>query len=976
MDDQQTPRTFADVFAHEQALLQPMPASAKAADAGQPQAADAILSSLYDEAAKRQFAGLALSGGGIRSATFNLGVLQALADLGLLSKFDYLSTVSGGGYIGGWLSKWIHCAQGVEQVEKQLRSAGDGPAPRAEPPEVQFLRKYSNYLTPKSGLFTADTWTLICTYVRNTMLNMTMLVTWMALLFLLPRVMLLVVDDLRDHQRAIVLPLSALIFLACVFSMALNISLKGPVLQKYGWLQNQKWVLRSVCYPLMIAAFLGSIAFVQYRDEMIGYLDKLTFPSIEAAWLAAPGLVYSFVWGGGWLAAQALNRNAALAADAPKRWRLSPGMWRQTGLEALGHGLCAIGALAVGTLLMVWLCKSLGATALGGLINVHLVTLGMPAMLCVFGVTMTLMIGLIGRLYSDASREWWARQGAWTVIMAVAWLVVCCATFYLPPLLAWAFDRYATSASLAAGFTTLVTYLGLRSGSGKGTGQPGRAGQPGKSGRLELVAQLAPYAFGVLFLGLLTTGLMTLIAGGLPAVSYPPFFDNAAVLPLFFERHLMLSDNLGWHDILPTMVVCAVAALLLGWRIDINKFSLYMMYRLRLARAYFGASNNTRLPHPFTGFDPGDDLPLNDLLHPRAPPGEAVRAGPVPRPYHLFNSAVNLVQGTELAWQTRKAANFVFSPAFCGFQLPAANGAAGGFRPTAGYASRSTLGDDHDNGIKLGTAVAISGAAASPNMGYHSSPPLSFLMTLFNLRLGRWSPNPAAASWRRASPAFGLFSIVKELFGLTNAESDFVYLSDGGHFENLGLYELVRRRCQLIVVVDASCDTDDRFEDLGNAIRKCLTDFNVPITLDVGKLPGAPGGVPRGSFVTGRIHYHQADGGSQQGVLLYLKPALTGGENADIFNYSRLHPSFPHETTADQWFDESQFDSYRSLGRHIATRALGTAVAAARSGSPNDGKQFVSRLSEALAAPRTRPRRAPFRAKAPTGRGGKRGRQP
>jgi hypothetical protein len=963
MADKQTLHTFADVFAQEQALFTPAPSSATAADDGQPKAA--ALSSLYDKAAKRQFAGLALSGGGIRSATFNLGVLQALADLGLLSKFDYLSTVSGGGYIGGWLSKWIHGELGgVAEVEKQLRSAGDGPAPRSEPPEVQFLRKYSNYLTPKSGLFTADTWTLICTYVRNTLLNMTMLVTWMALLFLLPRVMLLVVDTLRDHQRAIVLPLSALIFLLCVSSMALNISLKGPVLQTYGWLQDQKWVLRSVCYPLMIAAFLGSIAFVQYRDEMIRYLDELTFPSRQAAYLLLPGLVYSLFWGGGWLLAQFLNRHAALAPDAPKRWRFSPGTWRQTGSEALGHALCAIGALAVGTLLTVWLCKSLGATALSGLINVHLVTLGMPAVLCVFGVTMTLMIGLIGRLYSDASREWWARQGAWTVIMAVAWLVVCCATFYLPPLLAWAFDQYVTSASLAAGFTTLVTYLGLRSGSGKGTGQPG------KTGRLELVAQLAPYAFSLLFLGLLTTGLLMLIAGGLPAVTYPPSSDTAAVLPLFFERYLVLSDNLAWRDILPTMAACALAALLLGWRVDINKFSLYMMYRLRLARAYFGASNNARMPHPFTGFDPGDDLPLNDLLHPRAEAGEPVRAGPVPRPYHLFNSAVNLVQGSELAWQTRKAANFVFSPAFCGFELPAANGAAGGFRPTTAYATQSAFGDDHDNGIKLGTAVAISGAAASPNMGYHSSPPLSFLMTLFNLRLGRWSPNPAGTTWRRASPSFGLFCIVKELFGLTNAESDFVYLSDGGHFENLGLYELVRRRCQLIVVVDASCDNDDRFEDLGNAIRKCLTDFNVPITLDVAKLPGAAGGAPRGSFVNGRIHYHQADGGTQEGVLLYLKPALTGGENADIFNYSRLHPSFPHETTADQWFDESQFDSYRSLGRHIATRALGQAVAAAaRGGSRGDEQGFISRLSDALATPRPPPRRVSTRRNAPARRG-------
>ena len=952
MLDKQTPHSFAEVFAHEQSLFAGFPPPA---DAPSKPAAEA-LSDLYGKAADRQFAGLALSGGGIRSATFNLGVLQALADLGLLSKFHYLSTVSGGGYIGGWLSKWIHTAPGgVAEVEKYLRGAGDGPAPRAEPKEVQFLRKYSNYLTPRSGLFTADTWTLICTYVRNTMLNMTMLVAWMAVLFLLPRVLLLWVDELRNHQRSVVLPLSLGIFLACVASMALNISLKGPATKTFGWLQSQKWVLRSVCYPLMIAAFLGSIAFVQYQSQMIDYLDHLTLRSWPAAWLLLPGAVYSLFWGAGWILAQYLNRRAALAPGAAARWRLAPGAWRQTTTEALGHALCAIGALAVGTLLMVWLCRSVGAATLERLANVHLATLGMPAVLCVFGVTMTLMIGLIGRLYGDASREWWARQSAWTVILAAAWLMVCAATFYLPALLAWAFERYATSASLAAGFTSLITYLGLRSGSGKGTGQPGRAG---RSGRLELLAQLAPYAFSLLFLGLLTTGLIALVANGPPHVASPPAADDAASLALYFERYLALSDALAWGHLWPTMLTCAVAALLLGWRVDINKFSLYMMYRLRLARAYFGATNHARLPHPFTGFDPGDDLPLHELLHPRAAAGTAPPPGPPPKPYHLFNAAVNLVQGTELAWQTRKAANFVFSPAFSGFELPAANGGAGGFRSTERYATRGTFGDEHDNGVKLGTAVAISGAAASPNMGYHSSPPLSFLMTLFNLRLGRWSPNPANAGWQRATPALGLFCIVKELFGLTNADSDFVYLSDGGHFENLGLYELVRRRCQLVVVVDASCDEADNFEDLGNAIRTCLTDFNVPITLDVATLPGAAGGAPRGSCVTGRIHYHQADGGSQHGVLLYLKPALTGGENADIVNYSRLHPAFPHESTADQWFDESQFDSYRSLGRHIAAQALGPAVAsAAKGGARGDEQGYIGRLSDALATPRPPPRR-------------------
>ena len=963
MADKETPHTFAAVFAQEQALFTSPLSSAMAVDNGQPKPADATMSSLYASAAMRQFAGLALSGGGMRSATFSLGVLQALADLGLLSKFDYLSTVSGGGYIGGWLSKWIHGEPGgVAEVEKQLRSGGDGPAPRTEPPQVQFLRQYGNQLTPRSGVFTSDSWALIYTYVRNTLLNMSILAAWIALLFLMPRAMLVITEELRGHQRALVLPLSVLIFMFCVFSIALNISLKGPALQNYGWLQDQKWVLRSVCYPMMIAAFLGSIAFVEYRDDMISYLDNINFFSLEFVWLLIPGMVCSFFWISGWLLAQVLNRRAALAPNAPPYSRLMPLAWRDNGSKTLLHAICATGALAVGSLLMMRVCKTLDATAMRGSINIHLLTLGMPAIQCVFGATMTLMIALIGRPHSDPSREWWALRGTWAGI--AVWLSVCCITFYLPPLLAWAFDRYATSASLVTGVTAMITYLGLRLGSDKETGQLG------KSGKLELVAQLAPYAFGSVFLGLLTTGLLMLMADGLPDIDYPPLLDDAAVLTLFFERYQALSHSLAWHDILRTVILCMLAALILSWRLDINEFSLHMVYRLRLARAFFGASNTGPLPRQFTGFDSCDELPLNDMLHLRQYPGEPMRAGPVPLPYHLLNSTVKMIQGTELGGHAHEAANFVFSPAFCGFELPAANNAAGGFRPTAVYATKSLVSDDHANGIELGAAVAISGAAANPNMGNHSSPPLSFLMTLFNLRFGRWLPNPAAASWQRASPRFGLFYILKEVFGGINVESDFLYLSDGGHFENLGLYELVRRRCQLIVVVDASCDSEDCFKDLGNAMRRCLADFNVPITLDVSKLHDAADGTPRSSFVNGRIHYHQADGGTQEGVLLYLKPALTGGENADIFNYSRLHPSFPHETTTDQWFDESQFDSYRGLGRHIATLALGPAVAAAaRSGSKGDERGFISRLGDALTTPRPPPRRMSIRRKAPTGRG-------
>jgi len=227
--------------------------------------------------------------------------------------------------------------------------------------------------------------------------------------------------------------------------------------------------------------------------------------------------------------------------------------------------------------------------------------------------------------------------------------------------------------------------------------------------------------------------------------------------------------------------------------------------------------------------------------------------------------------------------------------------------------------------------VALSGAAASPNMGTHSSPPLNFLMTMFNVRLGRWCPNPRKAVWTHSSPGIGLFSLIAELFGMTNADANYVYLSDGGHFENLGIYELVRRRCRLIVAVDVASDREMAFEDLGNAIRKCATDLHVSIELDVSKMDLVAGsGLCGGSCAVGAVRYSHVDPGGVDGTLLYIKPAIIGSENADVLNYRKAHPDYPHQSTADQWFDEAQFESYRALGYHIVKAALGGAAGASK----------------------------------------------
>jgi hypothetical protein len=241
--------------------------------------------------------------------------------------------------------------------------------------------------------------------------------------------------------------------------------------------------------------------------------------------------------------------------------------------------------------------------------------------------------------------------------------------------------------------------------------------------------------------------------------------------------------------------------------------------------------------------------------------------------------------------------------------------------------------------------MAISGAAANPNMGYHSSPLVTILMTLFNVRLGWWLPNPRypldhhydtvkrAEFWKRSSPKFSVWPMLQELFGLTDDTRGYIELSDGGHFEDLGVYEMVMRRCKNIIIVDAGADPTYTYEDLGNALRKIEIDLGIPI-----EFPNRPtmqagsGSMPNPDnhyCAVGNIRYSCVDStilsdptckksaDDLDGTLIYIKACLNGkNEPMGVTEYSNSHALFPHEPTGNQFFNEAQFESYRSLGSH------------------------------------------------------------
>ncbi len=216
--------------------------------------------------------------------------------------------------------------------------------------------------------------------------------------------------------------------------------------------------------------------------------------------------------------------------------------------------------------------------------------------------------------------------------------------------------------------------------------------------------------------------------------------------------------------------------------------------------------------------------------------------------------------------------------------------------------------------------MAISGAAFNSNSGFHTSPALSFLLTVFGVRLGWWAGNPRGAKWTAPSPDLGLLYLIGELTARTGTGEDFVLLSDGGHFENMGLYELIRRRCRYIVVSDAEEDENFKLEGIGGAIRKCRDDFGVVIELSIEALQplGSPS-VSRLHYALGRIIY---PGEEESGTLVYIKSSMTADEPLDVIEFRKRHAEFPHTSTSNQFFDESHFESYRALGHHVASKVF------------------------------------------------------
>ena len=879
-----------------------------------------------------------LSGGGIRSASFSLGILEGLARFSrraacaeqqkpLLDTLDYLSTVSGGGYIGSWLMGWSQRSdyhQVIDQLAAAAPTSGD-----PEPQPIRHLREYTSYLSPHYG-FTLDTLTLLSIVMRNMILNWLILVPVLMALFCLPQFLYNFSYGWALHRPesgthsggtwfVVVMTLAVVGVMSAsataVWRMVQPQYTSGFTnAQKEGSTSLELWFF---ALPILLSAWLiGEVFARAYVHNILLGWSVLHLARWLMVYAALPPLSMAAVRA--WL----LWQNDG--EQVPNPFRRADGSGQVDWGRLAWSFVAPLFVAALAALLLAECALTMGSRLVEpgrwhAVIGPSFLVLVVPIVLGVLMLGSSVLTGLLSRIEREEEREWWSRAGGLLISCVLWWVALNSIAFFGQDWLHLMSASILGAVGLGAGYIGSVAGLSAATTSGLKRVKAEQLTTFEKF--LNKHGMIAPVASGIallclaLALAALTSWVRVQVADRLKDVMMsadPNVLQHSLINYLGVTVHhgktaiwISTVNQLKLDTVAALIVFMAacLAALFANMFININTFSLHGMYRMRLTRSYLGASNFARHPDTFTNFDSSDNLYEADM-----PCADA--------PLHIINTALNLVATRNMAWQQRKAEPFTFSPISVGsWRL--------GYVPTKTFGGRK--------GVTLGTAMAISGAAFNPNMGYNSSPLVTLLMTFFNARLGWWLPNPIwphLQKWPAASkktrlllsrngPQWALMPLLNEALGNTDDSYKWIELSDGGHFENLGLYEMVLRRCRYIIVVDADADSEFQFEDLGNAIRKIEIDLGIPITF-----PDFPEGLPMEKGVKplniycirGSIQYNCVDENAPKGELLFIKPMLNGSEPPDIRAYAASHQTFPHEATSNQFFNEAQFESYRHLG--------------------------------------------------------------
>ncbi len=859
--------------------------------------------------------GVGLSGGGIRSATFCLGLFQAMAQRsGLLRRIDFLSTVSGGGYFGTFYGRLLTrgFVKDADHAEKILRGEED-------PGVLKYLRENGRYLSPNGS---GDMLLGGAVLLRNWLsIHVVLAISALALCLGLqvPRALPALAGIVKPlESMAAELPLSASIWWSPYSILPLFVFLFAAI--PIGWAY---WLVRPVGQSMSAGtgresvwpSWLACVAALALGIALPYFNLDLNMPVVWHGVAAVAGA--TIVWR--FLAFLQRVRDPAAVPDPDAGARRDSQAARDFKAEASKDKERVSWKLFVNATirhrLSLWVTRALLLSA--GLFAVALVdTLGQSLYVTLrkSGAAGLSLAGIFGALTTFAG---FARR---IVVMFSG------GKRDRPPV---PLKLVATVVALLLAGFYLVT--------------------------IDAAAHAIAWTFHIPLDAPEALRPAAATAAELGAVRYPPaaFVGFLASLGLAF----LFGKTFSF----------------------INNSSHNQLYSSRLCRAYLGASNEARWKRGrgVTEVLRDDDCDVATYW----PPLEANAA-----PLHLINVTINeTVDGrSQVQQQDRKGTGLAIGP--CGMSAGIEHHAVIAFgkpkntdpfgQPVKVYPEikddkrppyrvfeyKGEDGNERFRGepLPVGSWVGISGAAFSTGTGYRTSLGLSLLAGLANVRIGRWWDSGV----RRGKHSHSLMAtrverflakifpvqiyLLDEFFArFPGTARQYWYLSDGGHFENMGGYELIRRRLPLIVIVDAEQDADANFEGMASLILKARLDFAAEIEflsdtqLDgitrpeiqairrhLGPLDklrrgrwedGKLGEVDRAGYslahaALARVTYRFPD---QESWLLYIKPTLTGDESADVLNYHKAHPDFPHESTGDQFFDEAQWESYRKLGEHI-----------------------------------------------------------
>ncbi|OCK54829.1 patatin-like phospholipase family protein [Bradyrhizobium sp. LMTR 3] len=854
-----------------------------------------------EQAQETIWCGIGLSGGGIRSASLALGVLQALAEAGLLGRFQYISSVSGGGYVASALQWWW--SRGRETGGSKVNEGPDsqtlfGTSPtnfpygsaRPKPgrgnnssnptptqrgvDNLAFLRSHSSFLVPGNGL---NLWSMFGVLFRTIVIS---LLTWLPLLTLL----------------------ALLVFAANVFVLnpiANKLDLWSPI----GKLVPDAW---HETQPLP-ARLDKCLKDADYVPDAAQKPDTAKLVELrKCADIAPASLRRSIPECNQWQMPSCLQKiGAALVAEQAFAVPLSR-LRYPAFFAVLLYGFYVMSAAFVSAAVLFALIsrspqdapsyrerRILGAACVLGLLIGIALTFSSrdPSLLVVIlaGIIFLLVavVTIAADLLTDASLNpsYWLRRK----------LEVFLGISFIP-----------TITVLAVSTIPIIPYYVMSGWSKTGT----------LTGTIGLVGGIASALYGYYtFLRNIVPSLVGHIVATVGAV-------------LYIYMTLVVAYTLSVVMVYPTefisgatseTLVHVIAILALGsiplaaiiaFRANINFIGLHRFYRDRLMEAFMPSEASVAATN--VNYSPAADSLSIDALRNTSSLG---------LPYPLINANVILINDLNRKYASRGGDNFIISPLFVG-------SSATDWQKTGEYIKM--------NGpLTLPSAMAASGAAASASAGYIGTgitmnTLVSAVMSLLNVRLGLWVGNPFHQQARkvRSIPTFWNPGLLSGILGRAHAhDSRFIELTDGGHFENLALYELVRRRLKVILIVDGEADPNISLASLVSATRRIQEDFGATLEFypDLGPerlIMRAAAGYPeavryaKAPFLVGKLTYNHDT--EKEGFLIYIKSTLIRQMDFTTAGYLASNPEFPHQSTVDQFFDPIQFDAYRYLGYESA----------------------------------------------------------